>query len=333
MRPATATAEDYVQWLIASPRDATMTEAARCGPRVQAHDAYRRLLLRLEPTSDELWREVEDEVRLDRGFLVLDDTTLDKPYGPKIELVVQHWSGKHRKVVDGINLITLLWTDGEVAIPIDYRIFNKKNDHKTKNDHFTEMLEKAQERGFQPKMVIFDAWYSSLANLKLIRRLEWKFLTCLKSNRLVSPVKGVKVHVSKLMCDESGVLVHLRGFGRVRVFQSVRADGDVKHWATNDLEMKQERCEALRSLGVWIEDYHRSLKQYCLVERCQARKERIQRNHVGLAIRAFVRLELHRFDLGLSIFELKRRIIRSAVQAYRRSPFYTIERLFQPSFA
>jgi putative transposase len=327
MSRAKTSAEDYIQWLIASPKDATMTESSRCSPQPVAHDSYRRLLLSLEPDSDALWEEVKGEVELEHGILVLDDSTLDKPYGPSIELVVRHWSGKHRSVVDGINLITLLWTDGEVAIPIDYRIFDKKRDGLSKNDHFRDMLKNAQERGFQPAMVVFDSWYASLENLKFIQQAGWTFLTCLPQNRKVSPVKGITITVGQLMADESGVLVHLTGFGFVRVFPIDRKDAGMQFWATNDTKMDSERCESLRSLGTWIEGYHRSIKQYCLVERCQARKAVIQRNHIGLAIRAFVRLELHRFDLGISIFELKRRIIREAMRVYRTNPFYTPNRL------
>jgi hypothetical protein len=39
-------------------------------------------------------------------------------------------------VVSGINLITLLWTDGDRHVPCDYRLFDKKKDSLTKNDHF-----------------------------------------------------------------------------------------------------------------------------------------------------------------------------------------------------
>jgi putative transposase len=35
----------------------------------------------------------------------------------------------------GINLITLLWTDGDRKIPRDYRFYDKA-DGRTKNDHF-----------------------------------------------------------------------------------------------------------------------------------------------------------------------------------------------------
>ena len=48
------------------------------------------------------------------------------------------------------------------------------------------------------------------------------------------------------------------------------------------------------------EEYHRDLKQFTGVERCQIRSARGQRNHIGLATRAFVRLEYHRFTTGIS---------------------------------
>src|SRR3954452_6353267 len=68
---------------------------------------------------------------------------------------------------------------------------------------------------------------------------------------------------------------------------------------------------------VWtIEVYHRGLKQFCGVERCQARSARAQRNHIGWAVRAFLRLEHHRIMTGTSWFETKMEIIRSALRLY-----------------
>lgn len=34
-----------------------------------------------------------------------------------MELMTRHWSGKHGRVVQGINLMTLLWTEGDRHIP------------------------------------------------------------------------------------------------------------------------------------------------------------------------------------------------------------------------
>jgi hypothetical protein len=56
------------------------------------------------------------------------------------------------------------------------------------------------------------------------------------------------------------------------------------------------------------------------VERCQARAARAQRNHIGWAIRAFLRLEHARIASGQSWFESKLAIIRPAIQQYLTDP-------------
>ena len=62
-----------------------------------------------------------------------------------------------------------------------------------------------------------------------------------------------------------------------------------------------------------------------LVERCFARKAIAQRNHIGLALRAFLRLERYCFSNGISWFEAKTNIIREAVRAYLAKPIYTLK--------
>ena len=111
---------DYIQFLVAAQGVFTGTEAARCqpaAPAAPAHDAFTRLLRRQPPDTAALWREVCPLVDRKSGVLVVDDTTLDKPYAKKMELVSRHWSGKHGRVVWGINLLTLLWTDGNALLP------------------------------------------------------------------------------------------------------------------------------------------------------------------------------------------------------------------------
>jgi putative transposase len=114
---------DYIDFLIAMPRGASCCEAARSQPPAPdppAHDAYTRLLTRLEPDPETLYREAEPLVDKGDGVLVLDDSTLDKLYAKAIEPVHRHWSGKHKSVVRGINLISLVWTDGDRTMPLDY---------------------------------------------------------------------------------------------------------------------------------------------------------------------------------------------------------------------
>ena len=152
-------------------------------------------------------------------------------------MVTRHWSGKHRAVVQGINLVSLLWTDGDRHIPCDYRLSDKATDGLTKNDHFAAMLRTAKERGLAPDCVASDGWYSGLDNLKLIRGLGWRWLTRLKVNRRVNLDRQGNKAVGATAIDSGGTIVHLEGYGLIRVFRIVSRDGHTEHWATDDLAM------------------------------------------------------------------------------------------------
>ncbi|KGF71724.1 hypothetical protein DO97_16005 [Neosynechococcus sphagnicola sy1] len=69
----------------------------------------------------------------------------------------RQWSGKHQRVIQGIHLTSLLWSDGDKQIPWDYQLYEQALDGATKNDHFPTMLASAKARGFQPKCVAFDS--------------------------------------------------------------------------------------------------------------------------------------------------------------------------------
>jgi hypothetical protein len=327
MNPPKCNDEDYINFLIATPRQVSATEAARVQPEREeapAHDAFTRLLQRLEPDAETLWDEAQTQVSLEHGILVLDDSTLDKPYAKKMELVTRHWSGKHHAVVRGINLITLLWTEGDRHVPCDYRVFDKAQDHLTKNDHFQHMLTTAQGRGFQPACVVFDGWYAGLDNLRVIRSFQWLWLTRLKSNRKVNPDRQGLRPLSAVELSEQGRVVWLEGYGLIRVFKIVATDGDIEYWATNKVEMSVLERVKWANFAWTIEHYHRGVKQFCLIERAQVRSKRAWRNHIACCLRAFLRLESHCYHHGISWFEAKTAIIREAVRAYLAQPLYTL---------
>jgi hypothetical protein len=118
--------------------------------------------------------------------------------------------------------------------------------------------------------------------------------------------------------------VHLKGYGMVKVFKIVTPDGDIDYWATNDLNLDQLQRLQWAEFAWAIEAYHRGLKQCCGVERAQVRSSRAQRNHIGLAIRAFLRLEVHWFTTGISWYETKLAIVRDAVRAYLTAPWLSL---------
>jgi putative transposase len=76
---------------------------------------------------------------------------------------------------------------------------------------------------------------------------------------------------------------------------------------------------------IWaIESYHHGIKQSCGIERAQVRSAVAQRNHISLALRAFLRPERFAFVFGISWYETKTAIIRRAVTAYLAQPLYAL---------
>jgi putative transposase len=90
MNKAKCTEEDYINFIVATPVSYSSLEAGQVqaqGEQGPAHDAFSRLLQRLEPDARALWQESEPQVVKAQGILVLDDTTLDKPYTKQMDLV------------------------------------------------------------------------------------------------------------------------------------------------------------------------------------------------------------------------------------------------------
>jgi hypothetical protein len=162
---------------------------------------------------------------------VADDTILSKEHSKNIELVNYQYSGNAHDVIAGIGMVNLLWhnVQKEQSVPIDYRVYDKDTDGKTKNTHFCEMLSLAKKRGIEPEAVVMDAWYSSLKNLKSIRDHGWVWVTGLKKNRRVNH----NVSLESLDISDEGLEVHLRGYGWITVYKFVAKNGRIDYTATN----------------------------------------------------------------------------------------------------
>lgn len=125
-------------------------------------------------TPNMLWEHVEGLVQKRGGVMIVDDSVIAKQYSRSgdLELLSYQYSGAYHKVIQGIGLVNLVITsdkDGSI-IPADYRIYSKKQDGKTKHNHFQEIVTLALHRGITPAVVAFDGWYASVKNLKFLER-------------------------------------------------------------------------------------------------------------------------------------------------------------------
>lgn len=323
MQPQKVDPIQYVSYIIASYLASTCTTVSKCLSAIDptvAHDAVRRMLERQSQHTETLKKFAEPFMSKMGGYLIVDDSTLDKLYSRKNDVVYRVWSGKHHRVVQGINLITTVWSDGKKIIPFIFRIYDPDRDEKTRNDHFRDMLKEAKDWGCNPEFVLFDTWYAGLDNLKLIRSFGWQFLTRLKYNRHVNPDDSFNRPLSDVEIPESGIIVHLKGFGFIKVFRYQNPDGEYEYWATNKIEMIYEEWIEMKGKGWKIEEYHRGLKQCCLVERCQARNKEVQMGHIFLSIQAFITFEICRIQSGISWYESKQSLVIDAITRFIVNP-------------
>jgi len=136
---------DYIHFLVAAQCDVSCVKAAECFSTngvVISHDSLNRFLTRQSLNSETLWCEVGPVVEKRNGWLIIDDTVLDKIHSEKIGLTYFQWSGTHRKVVKGTGLITLVWTDGTNTFPIDLLCcINDSSSLKSKKAKLREKME------------------------------------------------------------------------------------------------------------------------------------------------------------------------------------------------
>ena len=265
-----------------------------------SHDSINRFLLREKYTPRDLFNEVKENLTLTAGTLSVDDSVVDKPYRDpnKSAFVDYFWSGKHKRSVKGINVITLYYyyTDREGnSYPVNFRIYDKQ-EGKTKNDYFREMVTQVKAWGLQPVYVTGDSWYSSLNNLKFLRNEKVGFLFGVANNRQVSQEPGKTLPVKELEIPIDGLMVYLKAFGWVRLFCQ-RFKHESRYYILykpEPAELEQTTNHNFKAIhdNHWkIECFHRIIKQVCNIERFYVRDKQAIRNHIFFALLAFCKLQ------------------------------------------
>ena len=313
----------YRDFLIANQNRYSGVELSRVEPTgAMSHDSVTRWLMKADFRPQDLWQFAKPLVRHESGYLVLDDTVVSKPCAKNIDLARWQYSGREHREVNGIVIVNLLWTDvveGCVEyVPVDYRLYAPDHDGKGKNDHFREMLDRAEKRGFTPKYVLFDSWYGALDNLKAIRKKDWHWVTDLKCNRLVSLTPHQYVAVSDLNLGDGTVKrVWLKGYGEVMVCRLVLKHGDTRYLASSDLSLTDYATFVDYWQQRWpIETFHQGLKQTTGVGNCSAQRTHAQKMQIFSSMVAFLKLEQIRQRTGQTWYEQNAAISRPATTAY-----------------
>jgi hypothetical protein len=324
---------DYCQYLLSSPVNWTITNLADHLEKV-SHDRINRYLRQEKLTPRLLWENVLPDLQTSvDGYLVFDDTVLDKRYAQKIELVRRMYSGTEHRVIRGIGVVTCLYvlpSTGQFWA-IDYRIYDPDGDGKTKIDHLCEMLLQVIHHKQLPfYAVLMDSWYATKTVMTAIERMGKVYYCPLKSNRAVDDSGGINPYqaVSTLNWSSSeldqGKLLKIRGFPsdqKVKLFW-VEVSSNRTDWVvTNDLSQNSSE-DTQKVCGVrWkIEEFHREFKQLTGVEACQCRHGRIQRNHIACAFLVWNCLKNIAYRSRCTIYRLKHSLLSDYLIQQLKSP-------------
>ena len=325
---------DYCQYLLVSQINYTLTNFADHSKRF-SHDAVNRYLRGERITPRLVWDNVRGQVvETERGYVIFDDTVLDKNYSDAIELVRRQYSGNAHTVIKGIGVVTCVYVNPESDQfwLIDYRIYDPEGDGRTKLDHVREMLHNVVYQKQLPcRAVLMDTWYAT-KDLMLFTEALGKIYYCpLKDNRQVDDSLGARPYrrVDALEWAEAelahGKRIKIKGFPKehkVQCFRVAVSSHRTDYVVTNDLAQDSTKATQEACGFRWkIEQLHREAKQLTGLERCQCRKARIQRNHIGCALLVWVRFKELAAQTGRTMYQLKHGLLDD----------YLIQQLKNPS--
>jgi putative transposase len=234
----------------------------------------------------------------ERGYLMLDDTVIAKPFARAIEGLAWVFSSRARKPVYGLSRGLLVWTNGTLRIPLGMRLWRPGGPSKI--ELALAWLSYARHHlHCRPAYVLFDAWYPARHRLKRIRDDGWYCVCRLKQNRRVNG-HGLRHPRRHPYWSETG---WLSGGLTVLVVRY-----GAKYYATHRLSVPAAEVRRLYHVRAQIEEVIRVCKDQLGLSGCQARSERAQRHHIACGLVALCVLERERHDRHLSIDKLKRQL-------------------------
>jgi hypothetical protein len=234
----------------------------------------------------------------ERGYLILDDTVIPKPFATTIESLAWVFSSQERKPVYGFSLVLLVWTNGMLRIPLGLRLW--RNGGPSTYELALEWLSYARNRlHCHPASVLFDAWYPSKRLLKRIRDYGWYVVCRLKKNRRFNgqPLRAYRRHPYWAECGwlTGGLKVLVVRYGAT-------------YLATNRLTLPAAEVRRLSRIRAQSEAVIRVCQEQLGLTGGQARSERAQLQHMICCLVAFCVLEREHQARGLSLDQLKRHL-------------------------
>jgi putative transposase len=216
------------------------------------------------------------------GYLIIDETTIDKSYAKIIEGCNWIWSSKGSRFVFGYHVTLLLWSSDSITIPLALKVYKKSNmkkDQITSIDIALELLMYAKNvLKIKPDWVFMDGYYSADKVLKMLHDWEWSYVMRVKKNRVLNGTKISKLHLNPYW-EEIG---NLKCKLTVRIIRHGK-----RYFITNDITTDKKVIYALYGERWSIEEVFRVLHAELGLDECESRSRNAQMTHFNLVLIAY----------------------------------------------
>lgn len=326
------TRQIYCQYLLSSQINYTGTHLAEHVEGLDHNSVYRFLKGdRLTPSL--VWEKVQPLLaQSEDGYLLFDDTVLDKSHSFQISGVRRQYSGNAHGIIKGIGVVNLVYYTPHMDQywVLDFRVFDPERDGKSKLDHVNDMLTSVAFRGIAYKTVLMDSWYATTQIMTRLIGMGKSFYCPVKKNRRVDDSGGLRPYQAAEALawspqeEAAGKTVKLHGFAgatHLKLFRVPLSTERTEYVVTNDVTQDDTAEAQKESARRWkIEQFHREEKQLTGIERCECRLNRSQHNHVCASALVWVCLKNLTYQTGRTVYQIKKGLLSDYLRHQLRQP-------------
>ena len=333
----------YSDYLLASFSQTSATGLSNLMNGQISHDQVTRFLSQEQKTSRDLWLVVKPfvkKIQSSTGVLIIDDSIEEKPYTDENDLICWHYDHCKDRNVKGINFVSTLYQNKDLALPIGFRrvaktevYFDKKTEKMkrrspiTKNEMARDMILQAIKNQVVLRFVLFDVWFSSSENLKFIKQDREKEVICpIKANRKVAvsleeKLQGHWISVAMLETEaNTAVEIWLEGVDfPLLLVKQVFTNGDgsegILYLISSDRTLSFDQLTTIYQRRWNVQCYHKSLKQNVSLAKSPTQTEKTQTNHFFAALCGYIKLEMLKVETRTNHFALKTKLYVNALQS------------------
>lgn len=260
----------YLRALLSAPWRFTLVYLSIFSQK--SHD-YLTRNLKEKYNFKELLKLLLSKQKLDEGYVVIDETDVDKSFAPKMKGAGWIYSNRKKKHVFGFHLVTAVWTNQKQTIPLGWKIYQKGGE-KTKLDLALELIKYVLfNLNIKPKAFLFDSFYASEEVLKYLISKKQIFVSQVHKNRHLDDEEVRQIEKGRPYWKKTGKLT-----GNIEV-QAVK--NKRKYFITNNIGITREEQLKVYKIRWDIEEIFRFAKKELGFEKCQSISLDAQNTHFG----------------------------------------------------